>query len=233
MKPDIDPIQTALEKAIDRLSGKNLSVALSSLLITHTSALAHQQQPGIAQVYARLDQVLREHGTNVEDHFLSILFIDLISEVEIYLAALVRAVIAKNPHKVGNIQFKLSDVLESPTHEELITRASDAYLNGVMFKKPAEYLSDISQILSIDPSVISDQWPNYIEAKARRDLGVHNNWICNETYLRKIKEAGLTSIYKIGDTVRPDTDYLRQLASLIDTISLRLANAVHVKHIGG
>lgn len=228
----LHPVQEVLEKAVDRLSEKNLSVALSSLLVTHTSALSVQKHPEISPVYGRLDEVLNRHGTNVEEHFLSILFIDLISEVEIYLATLVRAVIAKDPLKVGHFQIKLSEVLEASSKDELISRAAETYLHGVMFKKPLDYLSDISNVLSIDPNTVERAWPSYIEAKARRDLGVHNDWICNETYLRKLKEAGAHNESRIGDRLRPTTAYVRQLAESIDEICVRLASAVHEKHVG-
>ena len=232
MKDKLQPVQEILEKAVDRLSEKNLSVALSTLLITHTSALAAQEHPGIAPVYKRLNESLRRHGTNVEDHFLSILFIDLISEVEIYLATLVRAVIVKDPQKVGNFQLKLSDVLEATSDDELIARAAEHYLHNIMYKKPLDYLSDISTVLSIDHKTVEHLWPSYIEAKARRDIGVHNDWICNETYIRKLREAGVTSESQIGDTLRPSTIYVRKLADSIDQICTRLATAVHEKHAG-
>lgn len=232
MKSEVHPVQAVLEKAVDRLSEKNLSVALSALLVTHTSGLAVNGHPEVAPVYKQLDEVLNKHGTNVEEHFLSILFIDLISEVEIYLATLVRAVIAKDPLKVGNFQLKLAEVLEAESNDELVARAAEIYLNGVMFKKPLDYLSDISNVLSIDDKTVEQAWPSYIEAKARRDLGVHNDWICNETYLRKLKEAGVLSESRIGDKLRPTTDYVRRLAGSIDEICVRLAEAVHAKHVG-
>ena len=208
MQTDVHAVQELLETAVDRLAEKNLSVGLAALLVTHTSALALQEHSGVAPVYKRLDEVLKRHGTNVEEHFLSILFIDLISEVEIYLATLVRAVIAKDPLKVGSFQLKLSEVLEASSNEELISRAAENYLHNVMFKKSLDYLADISGVLSIDPASVSQAWPAYIEAKSRRDLGVHNDWICNETYLRKIKEAGITTEVNIGDKLRPTSSRL-------------------------
>ena len=233
MQTDVHPVQELLESAVDRLAEKNLSVALAALLVTHTSALALQEHSGVAPVYKRLDEVLKRHGTNVEEHFLSILFIDLISEVEIYLATLVRAVIAKDPLKVGSFQLKLSEVLEASSNEELISRAAETYLHTVMFKKPLDYLADIAGVLSIDPASVSQAWPAYIEAKARRDLGVHNDWICNETYLRKIKEAGITTEVNVGDKLRPTFSYVRQLSGSIDEISAKLATSIHAKHVGG
>ncbi len=232
MDTTVHPVQAALEKAVDRLSEKNLSVALSALLVTHTSVLAAQSHPGIAPTYKRLDEVLNRHGTSVEEHFLSILFIDLISEVEIFLATLVKTVISKDPLKVGGFQLKLAEVLEAASDEELIARAAETYLHNVMFKKPMDYLSDISGVLSIDQRTVERAWPSYIEAKARRDLGVHNDWICNETYLRKIREAGISSDLAVGAKLRPTTKYVRELAGSIDEICSRLATSVHEKHVG-
>lgn len=33
-------------------------------------------------------------------------------------------------------------------------------------------------------------WPNFVEMKARRDVGVHGEWKRNEVYDRKVRDSG-------------------------------------------
>jgi hypothetical protein len=89
-----------------------------------------------------------------------------------------------------------------------------------MYEKPNQYLNKICDLLSIDSEELKEHWPTYIEAKARRDLGVHNSWLCNSVYMRKISEAGLDNKYKEGEELFPsDREYCKNVVLSIFTIS--------------
>lgn len=115
------------------------------------------------------------------------MFLNVISEMEIYFSTLIQIIVREHPKKLGSASFQLTDIIDSESTDVLIERASGEFINKLMYKKPMDYLECICELLSIDMANYLEMWPAFVEAKARRDLGVHNSWICNSTYLRKIK----------------------------------------------
>ena len=164
-------------------------------------------------------------------YFMARLFVSHIASFELFLQELVACVVSKNPMKVGGIQFRLSDILETDDPEQLIQRAIDELLNKLMYKKPIEYLREFCELLSIDSSLLADAWPRFVEAKARRDLGVHNGWVCNPIYLRKLSEAGVQTSASPGDRLLPtDHAYAHGVNGVLYEIAKLLKTEVLRKH---
>jgi len=177
-----------------------------------------------------LEDSLDSLGTDPPSYFVSLLFVDLISETELYFSSLIRIVIHKHPKKIGGAQFKLSDILESSSKDELVVRAAEDFLHDLFYKKPNEYLNEICSLLSIDRLAMAPHWNTYVEAKARRDLGVHNNWKCNKTYLRKLFEAGIKSDCSVGQPLSPTQDYFNAVVSSVSKMLRAMHSAVVGKH---
>jgi hypothetical protein len=183
------------------------------------------------KAFENLKTTLKGHDTDIPKYFTSILFLDFISSTEIFLIEIAQAVILKNPKKLGDTKFSLSEILDSLSKEDLISKASSMYMNKMMYKKPKEYLNDLCQTLSIDKQPLVPLWNNYVEAKARRDLGVHNNWKCNETYIRKITEIGINKTPQIGEDMQPDkADYSRETTKALYSLVYKISDAVIKKH---
>lgn len=179
----------------------------SSMMLLMEVGRASKLDIGLSNQLKDLDSRLTKYSMNHIDYFASLLFISLISAFEAFLVDILKAVIVTYPTKVGSTQFKLTEIINL-TKDELILSAVEDYLNKIMYKRPLEYLSDISNILSIDSSLLEKQWLVYIEAKARRDLGVHNSWKINEVYIRKIVEVGLAPPSDSQAILNPDAEYL-------------------------
>ncbi|MBE0586459.1 MAG: hypothetical protein IH617_00260, partial [Hydrogenophaga sp.] len=143
-----------------------------------------------------------------ETLFASALLINLVSEVEHFFVSCAATAICLYPGKIGNETFRLVDVLAATSSDELIERAANRALQSLMYEKPADYLSGLCEIVSIDRTQLSVYWPEFVELKARRDLGVHNNWIANEVYLRKLKEIDYSVLPPISTNLSPDFAYL-------------------------
>lgn len=164
-------------------------------------------------------------------YFLARLFISHVASFEVFLQDTVSLVAHKNPKKVGASSFTLAEVLDAETPSELVQRAIDEYLNKIMYKKPAAYLEDVCQVLSIQSAPLVERWKTFIEAKARRDLGVHAAWRCNETYLRKVRDAGLDPRAKSGDPLLPTKDeYLTETMATLDDLALEITAKVAIVH---
>jgi hypothetical protein len=144
----------------------------------------------------------------------------MISSLELFFQEAISGVLQAYPKKIGSVQFKLSQILDAGTTDELISRAAEEYIIKLMYKKPLEYLEEITRLLSIHSASILPFWPTFIEAKARRDLGMHNGWKCNSTYIRKLEESGIPCSFQVGDDTFPyDDTYMNGVGNALEEIS--------------
>ncbi len=187
--------------------------------------------PPLSDVLQSLDgsPESRQAQVSFETLFSAALFVNLISEVEHFFVSCAATAIRLYPGKVGSETFRLSDVLASSSTDELVERAADRALQALMYEKPADYLSGLCEIVSIDKKHLLDIWPNFVEMKARRDLGVHNNWVANEIYLRKLKEISFATPPSIGLRLIPDFAYLEASIKTCDHLVGQMANLMAKK----
>jgi hypothetical protein len=153
------------------------------------------------------DKFLNNLNLDIDTYFSCMLLINLISITEGYFVDIVKEILTLYPEKIGKEKLELKDVL-CLTRDEIILSSAEKYIDGIMRKRPKEYLSEIGKILSIGEIELTEDWKKFIEAKARRDIGVHNNWIINETYKRKIEEIG---IQDLPSSIIPDFNYIHDL----------------------
>lgn len=166
----------------------------------------------------------KQAETSFETLFAAALFVNLIADVEQFFVSCAATAIRLHPGKVGNEAFRLTEILTTSHVDELIERAADKKLQALMYEKPSDYLSGLCEIVSIDKRELLHLWPEFIEMKARRDLGVHNNWTVNSIYLRKLKEANLPDMLSIGSRITPDFAYLNAASVACGSLVGRMAN---------
>ena len=159
------------------------------------------------------------------------LFISYVASFEVFLQDTAVLVAKKNPKKVGGANFTLAEIIDSGGMPALVQRATDEFLNKLMYKKPSAYLQELCQLLSIDASPFQERWKVFVEAKARRDLGVHSAWRCNDVYLRKLGEAGIETTARPGDIMLPpDTDYTDSVMDKLNDLAAEITARVATVH---
>lgn len=206
-----------------------LMIRKAHLLLYRVEDVARSGHKVLSEIYEQLDQSpdTKALGLSYETLFASQLTINLASEVENVFTSAVGAALRLHPGKMGSQTFTLSDVLSSTSRDELVERAASTVLNSIMYEKPKAYLKRFAALLSVDAEKLQAHWPAFVEMKARRDLGIHNNWIVNEVYLRKLREAGLESPNSAGDRVVPNFSYLIRATeaceNLVDALTDLLA----------
>lgn len=163
----------------------------------------------------------------LQSFFISQAFVSLISEFETFLVDVMSIIIRKFPLKLGAETFKLSEILEFANMDEIARVAAERHINSIMYKKANEYRKSLADILSAEATFLEMEWPKYVESKARRDLGVHNGWLVNETYLRKVSEAGMESTIQ-GSAV-PSNDYFWACLDLISELMGKITRHAIVK----
>lgn len=168
--------------------------------------IEQQKDKGYLQeAYIALNDSLMSK-TNVDKYISGLILILLVREVEQYFIDILKLIIQKYPEKIGSINIPINDVIKL-SKQEIIYFAAEKYLNEIMYKRPSEYLDEICKLCSIKRQKIEIFWNYFVEAKARRDLGIHNNWIVNNIYICKIKEPS----FQIGESAEPETNYIMEM----------------------
>lgn len=210
--------------------GTDFHASIGYLCLADIEAMK-AQNTRLGEQYRKLSDLIKGRFEDPIAYFSSRLLITYIADFEIFLQETISQVLEKDPLKLGKTEFKLSEILEAEDTSELIRRAAEERLNRLMYKKPSEYISDVFSLLSIEDAEIKNSWSTYVEAKARRDVGVHNGWKCNATYLRKVKEAGLEAKFELGDNLAPQHDeYFESVVEVLDFLSERITKRVLEKH---
>lgn len=128
----------------------------------------------------------------------------LVTIVETMLGDIVRAVVVRYPHKLGaKRSLTIQSVLESTSLEEVHLRATDALLNELAYKSPAEFAESFQHLLSVN-LLECPAFHRYIEVKATRDVFIHNRGIANDIYVRK---AGSHARVKSNMSLPADIQY--------------------------
>ena len=211
------------------LVASNSVLDITSIVLKRTDVSEIENK--LAESYKKLTQNLEKQDIKPEDYYQSLLFIDLISSTETYFVELIKIILVNFPKKLENIKFGLNEILDCASNNELVERAAEEYIYKLMYKKPNDFLAEICSTLSIDKSFLQQYWPSYIEAKARRDLGVHNNWRCNLTYLRKVSEVGIEAHNSKGDLMLPnDLEYANQVSDNILSMVESISSAIRTKY---
>lgn len=209
---------------------EHIAFSQARVYISDAGTLARKGIEPLAQTHSDFSGTLQSRGLTPEIYIVAQLFIAHISAFELFLQEMITVVVRRYPQKIGSFQLRLSEMLEASDTEELIFRAADETLHKLTYKKPSEYLKDVCDLLSVEISTISSEWPVFIEAKARRDLGVHNGWICNHTYLRKLSESQIATDLKIGELSIPrDFRYLNTVSDSLYKIAKLLYGEVSKK----
>jgi hypothetical protein len=202
------------------------------VLLYELRAHVRENQSGaLAEAYAAVEDGLSTEHEGATGYLAAHLFVARIAAFEVFLQEMIALVLRKHPRKIGKAAFPLSEILDAQGPEELVRRAAEQFTNELMYKKPLEYLDSMCQVLSIDRTPLIADWAVFIEAKARRDLGMHSGWVCNAVYRRKISEAGLATAFEVGHSVLPLTNaYLRNVENSLSRLAQNIGDEVFEKH---
>jgi hypothetical protein len=185
----------------------------------------------LSEQHGTFEDVLAPNYASPHDYFVARLFIAHVSAFEMLLQDLAKFVITRDPKKAAEKSAKFAKILDASGAECVGNEAVTNYLSNLMRNSPLEYFVDLSKLLSIDTAPLESNWCLFIEAKARRDLGVHNCWICNAAYRKKLSKAGICDMAELGENLIPKgNDYLEITLSGILVLAERITHAVKVKH---
>lgn len=176
----------------------------------------------------RKDQLLTKYQYLAFHQLTVNALIHLVTLVETMLSDVVRLVVARYPQKLGGKRnLPIQAVLESTSLEEVHLRATDALLNELAYKSPADFAEAIQPLLSIN-LLECPAFHKYVEVKATRDIFVHNSGIANDVYIRK---SGSHARAKAGTSLPADVTYFLEsyetCLQVADWLELELHNHWH------
>jgi hypothetical protein len=216
--------------AYDRFLKETIRFLLTQNILLRTVLIAKAVGGDFQARYQDLQKEVEPEYKSPYAYVSAQLFVAYVASFEVFLQDVIASIVRAYPRKIGSTQFRLNEILDTENIDELVSKAIDENLNKIMYKKPLEYCAEVCELLSIDQNVVITEWPHFIEAKARRDLGVHAKWTCNDTYLRKLREANIKTELKIGDLVVPDDEYLKHLGEVLRILANNIVQAITEKH---
>jgi hypothetical protein len=152
-------------------------------------------------------------------------FQQFISILENFYFDLLRLWLTAYPHSLGKKMVDFKTILELPDKDAIAGFVIRKELNELLYDRPAEwfaYLEDKVKLGCPNASEIE----RIAEAKASRDVLVHNKGIVNKVYESK---AGNLARFHEGDRIRIPERYHRETWELIRKVVSEVSNAAIAK----
>ena len=154
-------------------------------------------------------------------------FQQFVSIFESYLVDLLRLWLTAYPNSLGGKTVNFRAVLEAADKDAVTAFVVGEELNHVSYKKPADWFAYLND--KVDLGCPSDaEIARIVEAKATRDLLVHNRGIANPTYVGK---AGPSARWAIGDRVKILEPYHRETWELFRDVVTAMSAAALAKAV--
>ncbi len=115
------------------------------------------------------------------------------------------------PQSLGAKAVSFKTVLDAPDKEAVTLYIVDKELNEISYKQPSDWFEYLEKKVKLDCPT-QDEISQIGEAKASRDILVHNGGITNQVYLKK---AGKFARFNDGQRLEIPEHYHRQTWQLI------------------
>lgn len=185
------------------------------IILDGYSQTMDEKKPELTKLFSEASSKLPQHYARKsridDDNYKVVTFADslclisLISEAEAFFQDTMKIILQKHPKKISSLDINLGKILDLNDVEKIKDFAAQVYITSIMYKRPNEYKKELLTLISANEKMLDDYWPNYVEAKVRRDIGVHNSWIKNDTYRDKIREVGVVDT--AGEELSIDYEY--------------------------
>ena len=129
------------------------------------------------------------------------------------------------PQSLGGKQLVFKEVLDAPDRDAVTLLVVNKELIGLSYECPADwfkYLNDKAKLGCPTP----DEIAKIAEAKASRDVLVHNRGVASRTYESK---AGNLARYKDGQRIDIPEHYHRETWELLRKVVTDISNAAIAK----
>lgn len=172
-----------------------------------TIHLAHSEYSGkvklsdqtlvISEIPKFLDKVQNKY-------FFSLVHQQQVSLFENLFFDIIKIILDDRPERLSDkkqINYKV--IFESETKEELLGKLVDRELNEIKYKNVSQWFEYLESLINIG-KISQEKIEKISEAKAARDILVHNSGKVNQIYIDK---SGNAARFKIGDQIDMSGEY--------------------------
>ena len=139
---------------------------------------------------------------------------------------MLRLVLVDKPvHLPSGKKIEYSVIVAAQTKEEIIEAMIEKELNDLKYKNVEGWFSYLENLVS-DCKISASDVGHIIEAKATRDLLVHNAGVVDQVYLKK---AGEFARFRIGENAVVGGPYTRDMWKLLSSALLTFVDCLICK----
>lgn len=158
-----------------------------------------------------------------EKYFLSMVHQQQIALFEHFFFDLIRVLLMDRPERMSKKkQIDYATILESDTKEDIIRMLIDRELNEIKYKNVSEWFIYLNQLVKL-PDIPPDTLEKVAEAKATRDILVHNAGIVNKIYLEK---SGQAARFSVGNMIDVSPHYTRDVWHLLVGVLIKTSDSL-------
>jgi hypothetical protein len=140
---------------------------------------------------------------------------------------LLRIILKNQPRSIsGKKQIDYATIFEADSKDDIVFMLVEKEINELKYKNTAEWFNYLYKLVSI-PQILTENLEKICEAKASRDILVHNNGIVNEIYIQK---SGAAARFQDGAKIDVSGDYTKDMWQLFSMVLLEVTDAVISKH---
>jgi hypothetical protein len=152
-------------------------------------------------------------------------FQQFISTFENYFFDLLRLWLTAFPQNLMGKKVDFKAVLDAPDKEAIISAVVGKEINEVLYERPSAWFAYLADKVKLGCPT-SDEIDRIAEAKASRDVLVHNRGIVGKAYVSK---TGKLARYKEGQRIEIPEHYHRQTWELLRKVINDISNAAIAK----
>jgi hypothetical protein len=158
-----------------------------------------------------------------DKYLLSMVHQQQIALFEHFFFDLIRVLLMDRPERISKKKhIDYATILESDTKEDIIQRLIDRELNEIKYKNVSEWFIYLNSLVKL-PDMPLDTLEKVAEAKATRDILVHNAGIVNKIYLEK---SGQAARFSVGNMIDVSPHYTRDVWHLLVGVLIKTSDSL-------
>jgi hypothetical protein len=152
-------------------------------------------------------------------------FQQFIAIFENYFFDLLHLWLAAYPQSLRTKQVEFGAILDAPDKDAITRAVVSKELNELLYERPAGWFTYLESKAKLGCPT-ADEIERIAEAKATRDVIVHNRGVANRVYVMK---AGRLARYREGERIDIPSHYHRETWELLRKVAADMSNAAIAK----
>lgn len=184
---------------------------------------------GLSDQVIAISDMPNHFSTTKNKYFFSLIHQQQVSMFESLFFDIIRIILIDKPERLSKKkQIDYESILSSDTKEEIIVKLIDRELNEIKYKNVSNWLVYLDKLVTLT-EVDAQKIEKIAEAKAARDILVHNAGIINQIYLNK---SGGSARFSLNQEIDVSGNYtldtwkilVEFLVYVVDSVILKFEN---------